>query len=145
VCVCVCVCGVWCVCVVRVCVVCVCVYVGVWVWVWVCVCVFSIEMQIAWPMILVKFDTGILLNGGKVLDWVLMPYPYPWVQWSQNRFLGECSFNSATWQNLTKTKVVGHPCFSGGGSHCWACNLDLEGPWPHVLLEMWSIIFRQSL
>ncbi len=26
-----------------------------------------------------------------------------------------------------------------------ARNLDLEGPEPHVLLEPWSVIFRQSL
>ncbi len=43
------------------------------------------------------------------------------------------------------TKVVGKACFSGGGSYFWAQNLDLEGPGPHVLLEPWSMVFRQNL
>jgi len=40
---------------------------------------------------------------------------------------------------------VGKVCFSGGGSYFWARNPDPEGPGPHVLLEPWSIIFRQIL
>ena len=44
-----------------------------------------------------------------------------------------------------KTKVVGKVCFRGGGSYFWARNPDPEGPGPHVLLEPWSIIFRQLL
>ena len=59
----------------------------------------------------------------------------------------ECiySLNYATRQKLYKTKVVGKICFSGSRSYFWARNLDLEGPGPHVLLEPWSVIFRQSL
>ncbi len=44
-----------------------------------------------------------------------------------------------------KNKVVGKVCFSGGRSYFWARILDLEVPGPHVLLEPWSIIFRQIL
>jgi hypothetical protein len=30
-------------------------------------------------------------------------------------------------------------------THFWTQNPDLEAPAPHVLLEPWSIIFRQNL
>ena len=55
------------------------------------------------------------------------------------------SRNRETRKFFYKTKVVGKVCFSGGGSYFWARNPDLEGPGPHVLLEPWSIIFRQRL
>ncbi len=40
------------------------------------VCLFSVEIQTARP-ISVKFDFGIFFDGGKVLSWVLTPYPNP--------------------------------------------------------------------
>jgi len=55
------------------------------------------------------------------------------------------SLNCATRRKFYKTKVVGKVYFSWGRSYFWARNLDLEGPGPYVLLEPWSIIFRQSL
>jgi len=56
------------------------------------------------------------------------------------------SLNHETRQKFYKTKVVGKDHFRGwGGSYFWDPNPDLEGPGPHVLLEPWSIIFRQSL
>ncbi len=55
------------------------------------------------------------------------------------------SRNRETRQKFYKTKVVGKVCFSGGRSYFWARNPDPEGPGPHVLLEPWSVIFRQSL
>ena len=55
------------------------------------------------------------------------------------------SLNRDTRQKFHKTKVVGKICFSGGKLQFWARNPDLEGPGPHVLLEPWSIIFRQIL
>ncbi len=53
--------------------------------------------------------------------------------------------NRETRQKFYETKVVGKICFSGGGSYFEARNPDLEGPGLHVLLEPWSIIFRQIL
>jgi len=58
---------------------------------------------------------------------------------------GFYSLNLETRKKIYKTKVVEKVCFSGGGSYLWARNLDPEGPGPHVLLEPWSIIFRQLL
>jgi hypothetical protein len=55
------------------------------------------------------------------------------------------SRNHETRKFFYKTKVVGKVCFSGGRSYFWAHNPDLKGPGPHVLLEPWSIIFRQIL
>ncbi len=55
------------------------------------------------------------------------------------------SLNCDTRQKFHKTKVVRKVCFRGGRSYFWACNPDLEGPGPHVLLEPWSIIFKQIL
>ena len=55
------------------------------------------------------------------------------------------SLKRETRQKFYKTKVVGKVCFCGGGSYFWAQNPDPEGPGPHVLLEPWSIIFRQLL
>ena len=46
---------------------------------------------------------------------------------------------------IKKNKSCREDLFSGGGSYFCAHNLDLEGPGPHVLLEPWSIIFRQRL
>ncbi len=59
--------------------------------------------------------------------------------------VGIYSLNCTTRKKLYKTKVVGKVCFSGGRSCFWVCNLDLEGPGPHVLLEPWSMIFSESL
>jgi hypothetical protein len=53
------------------------------------------------------------------------------------------SLNRETRKKNYLTKVVGKVCFSWGGSYFWARNPDPEGPGPHVLLEPWSIIFRQ--
>ncbi len=109
-----------------------------------CVCVFSIEIQTE-RLILVKFgiSTGIFFDGGKVLSWVLTPYPDPQGQgppkWEQG------CLNHAIWQKIYKSKVVGPTCLSWDRLYFLAHNLDLEGPGPHVLLEQWSIIFRQSL
>jgi hypothetical protein len=73
-------------------------------------------------------------------------YPNPRGQGGPKQGLG-CiySLNHETRQKFYKTKVVGKECFSGGRSYFWACNPDLEGPGPHVLLEPWSINFSQSL
>ncbi len=93
-----------------------------------------------------KFGIGIYFDGEKVLKMVLTLYPDPRGQGGPKQGLG-CihSLNRETRQHFYKTKVIGKDGFSGGGSYIWACNLDLEGPGPHVLLEPWSIIFRQSL
>ncbi len=55
------------------------------------------------------------------------------------------NLNCSSGDKTCETKVVGKDCFSGGGSYFWEPNLDLEGPGPHVLLEPWSVILRQSL
>ena len=93
-----------------------------------------------------KFGIGIYFDGGKVLKIVSTLYPDPRGQGALKQGMG-CiySLNRETRQKLYSTKVVGKDCFSGGGSYFWDPNLDLEGPGPHVLLEPWSIIFRQSL
>jgi hypothetical protein len=56
-----------------------------------------------------------------------------------------CSLSHVTWQNIHNNKDKEHLNFIYGRSHVCICNLDLEGPGPHVLLEQWSIIFRQIL
>jgi hypothetical protein len=93
-----------------------------------------------------KFGIGIYFDGRKVLSYVSTLYPKPQGQGGPKQGLG-CIYsgNHVTRQTFYKTKVVGQASFSGGGSHFSACNLDLEGPGPHVLLESWSIIFKQSL
>jgi hypothetical protein len=94
----------------------------------------------------VKFGIGIYFDGRKVFSYVSILYPNPQGQGGPKQGLG-CmySLNHATRQKFYKTKVVGQVSFSGGRSHLSAHNLDLEGPGPHVLLKLWSIIFRQSL
>ncbi len=78
------------------------------------VCLFSIEIQTASP-ISVTFGLGIFFNDGKVLSCVLTQYPNHRGQGAQNRDQwGLCSLNGAIWQGLKRTKVVEHPCFSGG-------------------------------
>ena len=47
-------------------------------------------------------------------------------------------------KSFIKTKVAGCPQFSGGRSPFWTPNPDLEGPWPHVLLEPWSLTKKSS-
>jgi hypothetical protein len=96
--------------------------------------------------ILVKFGIGIYFDGGKVLSMVLTLYPDPRVRGALKQGMG-CiySLNCEARQNFYKTKVVRKDHFSGGRSYFWDPNLDLEGPGPHVLLEPWSVIFRQSL
>ena len=59
--------------------------------------------------------------------------------------VGVWNLNSAFWQILYKTKVVGHPQLSGGRSPIWTPNPDLEGPGPGVLLEPWSLTTKGSL
>ena len=95
---------------------------------------------------MVKFGIGIYFDGRKVLSMVSTLYPDPWGQGGPKQGLG-CiySLNRENRQKFNKTKVVGKDCFSGGGSYFWAPNPDLEGPGPHMLLEPWSIIFRQRL
>ncbi len=110
-----------------------------------CGCMSAIEIQTT-GTISMKFGMGILLYRGKVRSWDLSPYPNPRDQGGPKQgLLCLCSLNCLIWRKLYKTKVVGQPCFSGGGSHFWIRNLDLEGTGPHVLLEPWSIIIRQSL
>jgi hypothetical protein len=94
----------------------------------------------------VKFGIGIYFDGGKVLETVSTLYPDPRGQGALKQGMG-CiySLNRETSQKIYKTKVVGKDHFSRGGSYFWDPNPDLEGPGPHVLLEPWSIIFRQSL
>ncbi len=93
-----------------------------------------------------KFGTGIYFNGEKVLKIVSTLYPDLRGQGGDKQGLEIIySLNCETRQKIYKTKVVGKVCFSGCGSYFWACNPDLEEPGPHVLLEPWSIIFRQSL
>jgi hypothetical protein len=66
------------------------------------------------------------------------PYPNPQGQGGPKQGLAcLCRLKCSIWQKLYKTKVVGRPSFSGGRSHFWICNLDLEGPGPHVLLDPW--------
>ena len=93
-----------------------------------------------------KFGIGIYFDGGKVLKIVSTLYPDPRGQGALKQGMG-CiySLNRETRQKFYKTKVVGKDHFSRGGSYFWDPNLDLEGPGPHVLLEPWSIIFRQIL
>ncbi len=93
-----------------------------------------------------KFGIGIHFDGEKVLKMVSTLYPDPRVQGGPKQGLGYIySLNRETRQKFYKTKVEGKDHFSGGGSYFWDANPDLEGPGPHVLLEPWSIIFRQSL
>ncbi len=92
-----------------------------------------------------KFGIGIYFDGEKVLKMVATLYPDPRGQGGPKQDLESIySLNCETRQIFYKTKVVGKVCFSGGGSYFWAYNPDLEGRGPHVLLEPWSIIFRQS-
>jgi hypothetical protein len=73
------------------------------------------------------------------------PDPKPGVRGPKQGLECIYSLNCATRRILYKTKVVGQSCFSWGGSCFWTRNLDLEGPGPLLLLEPWSIIFKQSL
>jgi len=54
-----------------------------------------------------------------------------------------CSLNSATWQKIHKNESYSASMIYN--KKIWIQNLDLKGPGPHVLLELWSIIFRKSL
>jgi hypothetical protein len=94
----------------------------------------------------VKFGTGIYFDGRKVLKIVSTLYPDHRDQGALKQGMG-CiySLNREARQKFYKTKVVGKDRFRGSGSYIWDANPDLEGPGPHVLLEPWSIIFRQSL
>ncbi len=122
----------------------------VWVCWWVCgcvyvyVCVSAIEIQTT-ELISMKFGIGILLNERKVCSWVATPYPYPHGQGGPKWGLVPlCILNRSTWWKLYKTEVVVCPWFNGGRYNFQIPNLDPEGPGPRVLLEPWSIIFRQS-
>jgi hypothetical protein len=96
--------------------------------------------------ILTKFGTGAKLYKGQAIGYVSAPGVDPRGQGGPKQGLESIySRNRETRKTFYKTKVVGKVCFSGGGSYFWAQNLDLEGPGPHVLLEPWSIIFRQLL
>jgi hypothetical protein len=48
-------------------------------------------------------------------------------------------------KNFAKQKLYSIHDLEWDITHHWTQNPDLEGPRPHVLLELWSIIFRQSL
>ncbi len=48
-------------------------------------------------------------------------------------------------KNFAKQKLCSIHDLEWDITHHWTQNPDLEGPRPHVLLELWSIIFRQSL
>ena len=45
-------------------------------------------------------------------------------------------------KNFIKQKLQGAPALVRGRSPFWAPNLDPEGPWPHVLLEPWSLTMK---
>ncbi len=87
-----------------------------------------------------KFDRGILFNGGKVRSWDLTPYPKPEVR-GQGVSCASAASAIQFGDNFIKQKLQGNPCFRGGVSHFQICNLDPEGPGPPVLLEPWSINF----
>ena len=108
-----------------------------------CVCMFSKEIQTA-GQITMKFGKEVVLKGGKVLGF-FGPVPPPPGSGVHKGGLG-ClkSLRGAFWQNLYKTKVVGHPQLSGGGSPFWTQNLDPEVPDPTVLLEPWSLTMKGS-
>ncbi len=56
-----------------------------------------------------------------------------------------CSLNNCSiWCKFYQTKAVGHPHFSGGGSHFWTHHPDLEGLGTYVFLEQWSINFTHA-
>ena len=110
-----------------------------------CVCLFNIEIQTA-VRIRMKFGTEGVLEGGKVLGvgGVVWPSTPPPPGYGVHKGGKGClwSLNRAFWQKLYKTKVAGHPWFSGGGSPFRAPNP--EGPGPPVLLEPWSLTMKGS-
>ena len=55
---------------------------------------------------------------------------------------GLLSLSRAFWQKLYQTKVAGLPQLSGNGSPLRTPNPNLEGPGLHVLLELWSLTFK---
>jgi hypothetical protein len=124
--------------------VCVCVFVWVCVCVCVCACV-QYRNPHCWTNPHQIWYEGLTLQGpGHRLCFV--PGGGPQGQGGPKQGLESIyRCNRETRKNIYKTKIVGKVCFRGGGgeSYFWACNLDLEGPGPHVLLEPWSIIFRQ--
>ena len=110
-----------------------------------CVCVSGIEIHTVGP-ILTKFGMGTQLYKGQVIGYVSAPGVEPQGQGGPKQGLESIySRNRETRKKIYKTKVVGKVCFSGGGSYFRARNPDPEGPGPHVLLEPWSIVFRQIL
>ena len=89
-----------------------------------------------------EFESGRCILDG-YFWFFLTRYPHPLGYGVCKGGLG-ClwSLNRAFLWKLYKTKVAGHPWFSGGGSPFWAPNLDPEGPGPHVLLEPWSLTMK---
>ena len=70
-------------------------------------------------------------------------YPDPRVQDAQKGAqVGFWSLSCAFWQKLYQTKVAGLPQLSGNGSPLRTPNPNLEGPGLHVLLELWSLTFK---
>ena len=68
-----------------------------------------------------KFCTEVVLERGKFLGGVSTQYPHPSAYRVHKGGAG-ClwSLNHAFWWKLYKTKVAGHPWFSGGWSPFWA-------------------------
>ncbi len=84
--------------------------------------------------------------GERLIAGIRPPCPNPQGQGGPKWGLGASAASTVQFgENFIKTKVVGNPHFSEGRSYFQIPNLDLEGPGPHILLEPWSIIFRQSL
>jgi len=76
-----------------------------------------------------KFGTGILHNIGKVLSWVLTPYPDPGGQGAQNGVRGSSAAPTTQFdKNVTEQKLLGVPVLSWAnyvieyGSPFFACQ-----------------------
>jgi hypothetical protein len=94
----------------------------------------AIEIQTT-ALILMKFGMEILLIAGKVPSRVATPYSHPWGKGALNRVWPASAASTVRLGENFLKKVVGHPCFSGVGSHFWTCNPDPEGSGPYVFLE----------
>ncbi len=73
-----------------------------------------------------KFGTGILHNIGKVLSWVLTPYPDPGGQGAQNGVRGDsAALNVQFGKNLTEPKLSGVSVLARANYIYWICSLLL--------------------
>ena len=110
----------------------------------VCLFVFSIEIQTA-GRIGMKFGMEVILEGERLLGGGSTQYPHPPGMGCVKGVRGSSGASAAHFgKSFIKTKVAGCPQFSGGRSPFWTPNPDLEGPWPHVLLEPWSLTKKSS-